>query len=128
MGERFDGMESGIESVMAACGLDVLNASVPSRMLIRITVRGTIVNPEKQPLPVSSKGAARVVVWYVFVVRARGMGKVSFLGHKDPGSKRGYKIVSVQLGVVASFVVFRIAGFIRNGMIRRLGRDEGSLL
>jgi hypothetical protein len=61
MGERLDGMESGIESIaMVGSGFVFFNATVPSNTLIRITVRGTIMKPEKQPLPMSCGMAA---VW-----------------------------------------------------------------
>ena len=87
--ERFDGMESGIESKDAiGSGLAFFNANVPSRTLSKMTAKGTMTKPEKQPLPASSRGAACISYESVFVERARGMCKFSFLGLRDPGSKR----------------------------------------
>ena len=59
MGERFEGMESGIEfTEPLVSGLAFLMASNPSKALIKITVSGTNIKPEKQPLPESCGMAA----------------------------------------------------------------------
>ena len=65
MGERLAVTRAGVIFQVMETGV-VCIASVPSSALMRMTVRGMIVKPDKQPLPASSWGAACVAGWNVF--------------------------------------------------------------
>jgi hypothetical protein len=69
----------------------VFQAKDARNALINITARGTIVKPDKQPLPCSSCEAA-AVCRYTFVGRARGMRLSLHSGSsiKGPGSNDVY--------------------------------------
>ena len=129
----------------AGKGFD-FNAREARAALMKMTASGTMVKPEKQPLPISYSGAA--ACRYFFVERARGIVIVSFLGRvKDPSSKgflfscyssghsrfvyvRKKVISSLRsarrlLRVVASVSAFSgAARFIGDGVISWFRRDE----
>ena len=71
----------------------VFQAKEARSALINMTASGTIVKPDKQPLP-SSCGVA-AVCRYIFAGRARGMRYFSILGHllKDPA-----RMICIKLG------------------------------